>query len=180
MKTRKRTSAFWTLPENDFIELIKNSRRWKDVFDFFRMTNKGGNFVTLKERVDLLGLDFSHFLSRTDSSGAARALNKDEFKTKCLIENCETARNVIKKYLIRFNLIPYKCEKCSNSGLWENELLSLHLEHKNGVSNDNRIENICFLCPNCHSQTDTYSGKNKDKKPHADSNRDVLSQSQRS
>jgi 5-methylcytosine-specific restriction endonuclease McrA len=39
--------------------------------------------------------------------------------------------------------------------------LSLHLDHKNGKNNDHRIENLRFLCPNCHSQTATYAGKNK-------------------
>lgn len=37
----------------------------------------------------------------------------------------------------------------------------LHIDHINGICNDNRLENLRFLCPNCHSQTDTYSGKNK-------------------
>ena len=39
--------------------------------------------------------------------------------------------------------------------------LSLQLDHINGINNDHRIENLRFLCPNCHSQTETYAGKNK-------------------
>jgi hypothetical protein len=48
--------------------------------------------------------------------------------------------------------------------MWQGSKLVLQLEHKNGKSNDNRIENICFLCPNCHSQTLTYCGRNLSKK----------------
>ncbi len=38
--------------------------------------------------------------------------------------------------------------------------LSMHLDHVNGVRNDNRLENLRMLCPNCHSQTPTYGGRN--------------------
>ena len=53
--------------------------------------------------------------------------------------------------------------KCANCGLieWQGQVLSLHLDHINGINNDHRIENLRFLCPNCHSLTETYAGKNK-------------------
>jgi hypothetical protein len=57
-----------------------------------------------------------------------------------------------------------KGDECGNDGKWNGEKLSLHLEHKNGVNDDNRLINLTFLCPNCHSQTKTYSGKNKKRK----------------
>lgn len=61
-------------------------------------------------------------------------------------------------------MLPYICNKCSNPGLWNNDTLSLQLEHINGDSHDHRLENLCFLCPNCHSQTLTFAGK-KNKLP---------------
>ena len=57
--------------------------------------------------------------------------------------------------------INFKCSKCNNEGEWFGEKLVLQLDHINGISNDNRIENLRFLCPNCHTQTETYSSKNK-------------------
>ena len=51
----------------------------------------------------------------------------------------------------------------------------MHLDHINGVNNDNRICNLRFLCPNCHSQTDTYGGKsNKKEKIKKDRPRKVV------
>lgn len=55
--------------------------------------------------------------------------------------------------------MPYECESCGLKDTWNNKKISLQLEHKNGIPNDNTLENLCFLCPNCHSQTDTYAGK---------------------
>ena len=52
----------------------------------------------------------------------------------------------------------YKCEICGISE-WQGKELSLQLDHINGINNDNRIENLRLLCPNCHSQTETFSGR---------------------
>lgn len=71
---------------------------------------------------------------------------------------CNRAR--VKRNIIAQNLIPYQCAMCGNTGEWMGETLTLQLDHINGVCNDNRIENLRFLCPNCHSITDTYCGKN--------------------
>ncbi len=67
----------------------------------------------------------------------------------------------MKSKIIKNKLIPYKCQCCDNEGEWLGKPISLHLDHINGVNNDNRLVNLRFLCPNCHSQTDTYAGKNK-------------------
>jgi hypothetical protein len=79
---------------------------------------------------------------------------------KVLVEKSTYNRWYLKKRLVAEGLLVYECEKCHNKGSWLGESLSLQLEHKNGINDDNRINNLCFLCPNCHSQTDTFSGRN--------------------
>ena len=74
------------------------------------------------------------------------------------------SNDAIKKTIIRDKLIPYICSECGNTGEHLGKSLSLHLDHINGENKDHRLENLRFLCPNCHSQTPTYCGRNIRKK----------------
>ena len=51
---------------------------------------------------------------------------------------------------------------CGNIGEWNGNSLSLQLDHINGIHTDNRIENLRMLCPNCHSQTETFSKRKRE------------------
>ena len=64
----------------------------------------------------------------------------------------------LKRYLI--DTYGYKCSVCGISE-WNGESLILEIEHKDGNSDNDNEENVCLICPNCHSQTDTYKAKNK-------------------
>jgi hypothetical protein len=77
-----------------------------------------------------------------------------------LVANSTYARHALRWRLIEEHVLDYKWATCGNPGKWHGKDLSLHLDHVNGVFNDNRIGNLRFLCPNCHAQTDTYAGKN--------------------
>lgn len=74
-------------------------------------------------------------------------------------DNSLYSNDVVKKSLISNNLIPYKCEVCGIEK-WNGKDIKLELHHKNGNNKDNRLENLCFLCPNCHSQTENFRGRN--------------------
>jgi 5-methylcytosine-specific restriction endonuclease McrA len=69
-------------------------------------------------------------------------------------------RHRLKERLIKENKIPYSCQECGNNGEHNGKQLVLQLDHINGINNDNRISNLRFLCPNCHTQQDTYAAKN--------------------
>jgi hypothetical protein len=59
---------------------------------------------------------------------------------------------------------PLICSECGQLPTWNDKPLVLQLDHKNGDKFDDREENLRFLCPNCHSQTPTFAGRNIKKK----------------
>lgn len=68
-------------------------------------------------------------------------------------------RTHVKSRLVKAGLLENRCSECGLDR-WRDRELVMHIDHVNGVKNDNRLENLRMLCPNCHSQTETYSGRN--------------------
>lgn len=74
--------------------------------------------------------------------------------------NSNLKRSVVKQFILDNQLIPYICQICNLSNVWNSKQLILRLDHINGINDDYRLENLRFLCPNCDSQTSTYCGRN--------------------
>lgn len=75
------------------------------------------------------------------------------------LETGEASGNkALRKYIT--HLDGYQCSGCGISD-WNGKPITLEVEHKDGNSEDDSRENVCLICPNCHSQTDTYKGKNR-------------------
>jgi 5-methylcytosine-specific restriction endonuclease McrA len=70
------------------------------------------------------------------------------------------SRPHVKARLLRLGLKHAVCEGCGLTA-WRDAPLPLELHHVNGDGHDNRLENLQLLCPNCHSQTDNWGGRNR-------------------
>lgn len=124
------------------------------------LSEKGGNArEKIHKRCKELGIDYTN-LSKTNPPDR-KIPNKRELKDILVENSTYTNRTFLKARLVKENLLKYECAICGNQGLWNNSPLSLQLDHINGINNDHRLENLRFLCPNCHSQTETFSGRNK-------------------
>lgn len=70
------------------------------------------------------------------------------------------ARITIKRHLLRAGILHNRCDWCGLTS-WRDRPISIQIDHVNGIRDDHRVENLRMLCPNCHSQTDTFAAKNK-------------------
>jgi hypothetical protein len=83
-----------------------------------------------------------------------------------LVAGRRVSRHHLKGRLVAAGLKANRCESCGIEE-WRGEPLSLALHHVNGDGLDNRLENLMLLCPNCHSQTENFSGRNRRRRPAA-------------
>lgn len=152
-------SKVYNLSDDEFRDLIARNHSWCACAREIGLSPNGSNSkLQLKKRIEELGLDISHFDQTQDARKASTKYSLEEI----MVEN-STYQNItkLKERIIREGIIPYKCAICGNTGEWLGNKLILQLDHINGKHFDHRKENLRFLCPNCHSQTETFSGKNK-------------------
>lgn len=156
-----RKSKIYCLNDEEFILLIKTNKSYSSILKSLNMCSSGGNSSKiLKRRIELLNIDISHFESQTYQ---ANIFIRQPLESILVKDSTYSNFGKLKERLLSENKLKYMCEICGNNGCWNGEKLSLQLDHKNGINNDHRLENLRFLCPNCHSQTETYAGKTQRK-----------------
>lgn len=139
-------------------EAISKSSTKGEVLEHMGLRPVGGNFKTLKFYADKFGLELPCFDYGEHLSNYRQKI-PDEI---VFVENSKYCnRQNLKNRLINNGILKNKCSKCPITDTWNGLPIVLQLDHINGIGNDNRIENLRLLCPNCHSQTETFCGKNK-------------------
>jgi len=106
--------------------------------------------------------DVSHMVRTGKTKGWRAAGDRFEADAKeFLVKRYTGARSRIpRRIILRDGLLEYICSVCKQNPEWLGQELVLELDHINGDKLDDRLENFRFLCPNCHSQTSTFKGKN--------------------
>ena len=119
----------------------------------------GGNQARVKRRIEDLGLDTSHFVGEAWRRGATTPVVPPRPLDEYLIEGRPVQTNGLKRRLLQEGIKEARCESCERDS-WNGQPIPLELNHVNGRRDDNRLENLRVLCPNCHAQTATYRGRN--------------------
>lgn len=160
----KKRSLIWEIDLATLKNVVATSYTYSEVLTKLNLSNQGGNYITLKNRLKKDNISNEHFDVNFNRQIHA---NKRAISIDAILVNESTySRHSLKIRLIKEKILKHSCSECGLNTHWNNKPLSLTLDHINGVSNDNRLENLRFLCPNCHSQTDTFAGRNKKYKKH--------------
>lgn len=140
------------------VAAVQNSNSVRQVLSKLGLAEAGGNYSTIKRRIQLLEINISHF----NGQGWKKGNNSPIVPAKPLSEILRRGTNFqsykLKNRLFAEGIKERMCEACGNAE-WLKQPIPLELDHVNGDTTDNRIENLRILCPNCHALTETYRGK---------------------
>lgn len=152
-----------TATRDQLAALVRESLSAAAVLRALGLPDNGRPYYDLTRRLATLEIDTSHFRGRGWSRGETRETHPSVDRITRLraiadeqifVARSPVGGTVLKKRLIRRGWT-YACASCGIAE-WQGSALSLHVDHINGEHHDNRLENLRFLCPNCHSQTPTY------------------------
>lgn len=150
--------------EEEFVELVKKylpiSNSLNHLCNNLGLKGVDGYYKKLKRIIRENGLSTEHFGTiRLSNNGGGRNKYTAMLDEEFFVKDSKRQGESILKRLISGNYKEYKCENCGISE-WNGKPLKLQVHHINGDHYDNRIENLQLLCPNCHTQTDTYARNN--------------------
>jgi len=137
---------------------IANSICWADALRYLGYPVKGANYRTLQKWAKRWDIQADHFDPHAGRKRAALTVQIP--LEEVLAENSTYNRFNLKRRLLDAGLLEARCELCGQDEYWHGRRMSLVLDHINGTSNDNRIENLRMVCANCAATLDTHCGRN--------------------
>jgi hypothetical protein len=145
--------------EDEARRAIAASRSWSEALRQLGMCRTGGAIQVLKKYVALWGISSEHFdpYAGLRGSGVQRRRPLEEI----LVEHSTFARNHLKERLYDARLKRPICELCGQGEMWRGRVMGMILDHVNGVSDDNRLENLRIVCPNCAATLETHCAKTR-------------------
>jgi hypothetical protein len=147
--------------DEDLIRAVAECKSVAKVLERFGLKPAGGNYIIIKKRIQELGLDTSHFKGSHDwARGRKSPFVRQRALEEIMVKDSVYTTSMLRKRLISEGIFEHQCMSCGLD-TWMGNKIPLEIDHINGDRQDNRLENLRLLCPNCHALTATYRGKNK-------------------
>ena len=147
--------------KEDLVGAVKESTSYRRVIKRLGLVPAGGNYSQIKKYIKEYNLDTSHFSGKCWNRGLRYRSKTRKPIREVLTNNSDFQSYKVKQRLFEERLKDKVCEECGWAEVSDDGRLPLELNHINGNSRDNRIENLEILCPNCHSLRPHYRGRNK-------------------
>lgn len=136
------------------LSACNSSHSQREVLETLGLRAAGGNFKSLQKWAGIHNITLPVFPRVGRPPSTVTPIDS------VLTTNSNYKRTHLKKRLYQLGLKQRKCEICGQGEIWKGRKMSLILDHINGIANDNRLENLRIVCPNCNATLDTHCGKN--------------------
>lgn len=121
------------------------------------LSRSPGNWKNVRTHIVRLGIETSHITGQ--AHGTSKRKDSKTLEERLVVGD-NTGSAALRKLLLKTGLLANICAERGRGPRWNDKPITLQLDHINGDSSDNRLCNLRILCPNCHSQTTTFTGKN--------------------
>ena len=144
-------------------KVVKVSKTKTECLKKMGLRAAGGNYKTITKYIEEYQIDTNHFDAHQARIEKINQLNSEKKipMKDILVSGSTYNRAQLKQRLYDENLKTRQCELCGQGEIWKGKKMSLIIDHINGIWNDNRIENLRIVCPNCNATLPTHCGKNK-------------------
>ncbi len=143
--------------KDELIQAIQTSNSYAEALRKIGLIPIGGNYATIRKAIKQYNLDTTHMTGQLWSKG--RIIGPKVPITEYLTNSKSINTHNLRLRLLHEKYFKPKCQNCFNE-TWQGKPIPLELHHIDGNRLNNNLKNLNLLCPNCHSQTDNYRGKN--------------------
>lgn len=140
------------ISDSEVIAAIKSSSTFLEASKKIKISR---NYI--RKLAEKLNIDISHLNKCCNRLYTSKEVLIDS--TQINLGRVQYNNQLVRRVIFRENLLQYSCKICNQLPIWNGIELVLELDHINGNPKDNRLENLRFLCPNCHTQQPTSRGK---------------------